>query len=532
MFSIQRQSKLLLVFSPFLSGKVANNCGPFFAVGLVLFFLSVRKSKHSKLNQVAAADSTGSLGRFLIIANPRHPSVAVLLCGASMLWMAILGAALMWFSFPTTCGSRRGAAYQIQPKPCWVDSIEGTCMFVYECIKSEGTHIGMCVDTFMFGSCCAHNIPSNVTLPNKNQPAVLYTTPSHHKPTTKLPPIPDKPSTILTSFSVKQHNAPVNRTHQMAMSLRPGSSSRNPTSPPRQSLRPMSTDSFDKADTNGLHIYTKSGWQSSTEPGFITSIHQNSIGSDPKLGMHWPQTTEPTYVRTKFKPNINKIKPTKKPIHNNKVNNKYSNKHTKSTTTTRRPPPTITKLPILSSSLKPEQIPTSTYSSVSAPATHKRMSCGEPKMTSQPHSRIVGGKNAPFGKWPWQVSVRRTSFFGFSSTHRCGGAVLNENWIATAGHCVDDLLTTQIRIRVGEYDFSNVQEELPFVERAVTKKVVHPKYNYFTFEYDLALVQLDAPLEFLPHIAPICLPASDDLLIGENATVTGWGRLKRVELYH
>jgi secreted trypsin-like serine protease len=37
-----------------------------------------------------------------------------------------------------------------------------------------------------------------------------------------------------------------------------------------------------------------------------------------------------------------------------------------------------------------------------------------------------------------QVSVRRTSFFGFSSTHRCGGAVLNENWIATAGHCVDE----------------------------------------------------------------------------------------------
>lgn len=38
----------------------------------------------------------------------------------------------------------------------------------------------------------------------------------------------------------------------------------------------------------------------------------------------------------------------------------------------------------------------------------------------------------------FQVSVRRTSFFGFSSTHRCGGAILNENWIATAGHCVDE----------------------------------------------------------------------------------------------
>lgn len=63
------------------------------------------------------------------------------------------------------------------------------------------------------------------------------------------------------------------------------------------------------------------------------------------------------------------------------------------------------------------------------------------------------------------------------------------------------------------------------MERGVGRKVVHPKYNFFTYEYDLALVRLDSPLSFAPHIAPICLPASDDLLIGENATVTGWGRL-------
>ncbi|CAL7938578.1 unnamed protein product [Xylocopa violacea] len=162
---------------------------------------------------------------------------------------------------------------------------------------------------------------------------------------------------------------------------------------------------------------------------------------------------------------------------------------------------------------------------VSAAAESKGMQCGIPPLFPRPETRIVGGKDAPFGRWPWQVSVRRTSFFGFSSTHRCGGAVLNENWIATAGHCVDDLLTSQIRIRVGEYDFSSVQERLPYVERGVAKKVVHPKYNFFTYEYDLALVRLESSLTFAPHISPICLPATDDLLIGENATVTGWGRL-------
>lgn len=84
------------------------------------------------------------------------------------------------------------------------------------------------------------------------------------------------------------------------------------------------------------------------------------------------------------------------------------------------------------------------------------------------------------------------------------------------------LLTSQIRIRVGEYDFSHIQEEFPYVEKAIARKVVHPKYNFFTYEFDLALVKLDSPLEFAAHIAPICLPGTDDLLIGRNATGKLW----------
>ena len=85
---------------------------------------------------------------------------------------------------------------------------------------------------------------------------------------------------------------------------------------------------------------------------------------------------------------------------------------------------------------------------------------------------------------------------------------------------------SQIRLRLGEYDFSNAKEPHPYVERGVNKKIVHPKYNFFTYEYDLALVRLEEAIQFQPNIAPICLPASHDLnLVGMNATVTGWGRL-------
>lgn len=87
------------------------------------------------------------------------------------------------------------------------------------------------------------------------------------------------------------------------------------------------------------------------------------------------------------------------------------------------------------------------------------------------------------------------------------------------------LLLSQIRIRVGEYDFASAMEPYPFMERGAKRKVVHPNYNFFTYENDLALVQLDEPLDFQPHISPICLPPDNIELVGRNATVTGWGRL-------
>ena len=162
-------------------------------------------------------------------------------------------------------------------------------------------------------------------------------------------------------------------------------------------------------------------------------------------------------------------------------------------------------------------------SSIASTSNNKEAACGVTSL--YPQTKVVGGKNAAFGAWPWQVSVRKVSFFGFSSTHRCGGAVISSEWIATAGHCVEDLALQSIRIRVGEYDFSSISEPYPYIERAARRKVVHPKYNFYTYENDLALVQLDQPIQFPPHIAPICLPPDNIDLLGKNATVTGWGRL-------
>ena len=52
-----------------------------------------------------------------------------------------------------------------------------------------------------------------------------------------------------------------------------------------------------------------------------------------------------------------------------------------------------------------------------------------------PEARIVGGAKASIGRWPWQISLRqwRTSTY----LHKCGSALLNENWDISAGKNLD-----------------------------------------------------------------------------------------------
>ena len=71
-------------------------------------------------------------------------------------------------------------------------------------------------------------------------------------------------------------------------------------------------------------------------------------------------------------------------------------------------------------------------------------------------------------------------------------------------------------MRIGAWDFSSTGERHPHVERKVTRKIVHPKYNFFTYENDLALVRLDKKVQFRDNIIPICLPGNDDTLVGEE----------------
>lgn len=115
---------------------------------------------------------------------------------------------LIKVSFETTA-QVASQNFKISPKPCVVGDVDGTCMFVWECINTEGIHLGMCMDGFMFGSCCAHNLKDNFVLP----PSTPFRPPN--KPTNKY-----KPSKVPTS----KPNKPSSNSHGTVTINRPNGS--------------------------------------------------------------------------------------------------------------------------------------------------------------------------------------------------------------------------------------------------------------------------------------------------------------------
>lgn len=62
--------------------------------------------------------------------------------------------------------------------------------------------------------------------------------------------------------------------------------------------------------------------------------------------------------------------------------------------------------------------------------------------------------------------------------------------------------------------------------RPIRRMVLHPQYDQFTSDYDIALLELAAPVYFNDLVQPVCVPAgTHTFTMGTNCYVTGWGVL-------
>ena len=122
--------------------------------------------------------------------------------------------------------------------------------------------------------------------------------------------------------------------------------------------------------------------------------------------------------------------------------------------------------------------------------------CFASPSTNNNHHRIIGGQPAPPNRYPYIVSLQHYS------NHICGGSLILHDVVLTAAHCINDDYYLELDVVVGNNALSSDDDdddddygERRSERRSVKQRVIHPLYNWKTFEYDFALVVLDRPVQ-------------------------------------
>jgi secreted trypsin-like serine protease len=145
--------------------------------------------------------------------------------------------------------------------------------------------------------------------------------------------------------------------------------------------------------------------------------------------------------------------------------------------------------------------------------------------------QIFGGQNTNISNVPYQVSLEITGENCLNIDHGCGGSILNNRWIVTAAHCVDQsVLPSHIVVHAG----STIASANTVGQRIMVDQIIlHPNWSPFGLDFitvgnDIALLHLSTPLCFNENVMPISIDTPDlpvsNLNVGVQAEISGWGR--------
>ncbi|XP_074055088.1 serine protease 33-like [Macrotis lagotis] len=142
--------------------------------------------------------------------------------------------------------------------------------------------------------------------------------------------------------------------------------------------------------------------------------------------------------------------------------------------------------------------------------------CGQPR----PAGRIVGGRDAREGEWPWQASLQ------YRRAHVCGASLISRQWLLTAAHCFPrPVRLSEYRVLLGA--LRPARPAPGALSLQLQRLVLNANFTEDGARGDLALVRLRRPVPFSARVLPVCLPESAaPPRAGTACWVTGWGSLR------
>lgn len=135
--------------------------------------------------------------------------------------------------------------------------------------------------------------------------------------------------------------------------------------------------------------------------------------------------------------------------------------------------------------------------------------------------RIVGGKPATMGQFPYQVLLYINTDDGL---HLCGGTIIAEQYVLTAAHCVSDAKASDIEVLAGNINRSVSRRH--WIQSRVSQMYVHESYMQLQNYNDLAVLKLEQTYDLDGLSTSSLKLRSTPVASGTLCTVTGWGSTK------
>ncbi|XP_004647545.1 cathepsin G [Octodon degus] len=129
--------------------------------------------------------------------------------------------------------------------------------------------------------------------------------------------------------------------------------------------------------------------------------------------------------------------------------------------------------------------------------------------------KIIGGQEARPHSYPYMAFLQVEGPEGRSS---CGGFLVREDFVMTAGHCWG----SAINVTLGAHNIE--KQERTQQQITVLRAIRHPRYNEKNALNDIMLLQLRNRIKKNRFVRPVALPnAGEKPKPGALCTVTGWG---------